>query len=133
MPMAPPVEFTSKARLLSGGILAFHVAPQPLRCVYFLGDTEVQVPIIEALKGRDVLIELAKNAFLLDMAESNRVSAHFQQLSQVARLPIYYRLEYPRRFDALPAVRKAIVDHAKRQSEVTSTSPRDDNRPVQPI
>lgn len=133
MPMAPPVEFTSKARFLAGGVLAFHVAPQPLRCVFFLGDTEVRAPIIEPLNGRDILIELAKNAFLLDMAESSRVAAHFRQLSQVARLPIYYRLDYPRRFDALPAVRKAIVDHANRQPEVTSTSPRGDDRPAPPI
>jgi hypothetical protein len=131
--MAPAVEFTSKARFLSGGRLVFRVAPQPLRCVYLLGDNEAQAPIIEPINGRDVLIELAKNAFLLDIAESSRISAHFRKLSQVARLPIYYRLDYPRRFDALPAVRKAILDHAARQPEVTSTSFRHDERPAPPI
>ena len=133
VPMAPAVEFTSKARFLSGGRLVFRVAPQPLRCVYLLGDNEAQAPIIEPINGRDVLIELAKNAFLLDIAEPSRISAHFRRLSQVARLPIYYRLDYPRRFDALPAVRKAILDHAARQPEVTSTSLRHDERPAPPI
>ena len=121
VPVAPPVEFTSKARFLAGGGLVFCAEPRPLRRLYFLGEGAVEEPVIRPVGAREALIELVGNAFLLDVEARDLISAHFEQLSGVARVPIHYRLDYPRRFDALGTVRRAILKHARRQSEAINS------------
>jgi hypothetical protein len=122
-PAAPPVQFTSKARLLAGRRLVFCADPRPLRGLYFLGEGAVEVPVIRPVGAREALIELARNAFLLDVEARDLISAHFERLSRMARTPIYHRLDYPRRFDALGAVRRAILDHAHGRSEAPAARP----------
>ena len=112
VPAAAPVQFSPKARLLAGSGLAFCAEPLLLRGLYFLGDGVVDVPVIRPMTGRDALIELARNAFLLDVEARELITAHFERLSWMARMQIFYRLDYPRRFDALDSVRSAILDHA---------------------
>jgi len=46
---------------------------------------------------------------------------HFDDLTRLAALPIYFRLDYPRDYEALPVVRQAIIRHALEQSESTAT------------
>jgi hypothetical protein len=45
------------------------------------------------------------------------LARHFDDLSRLAALPIYYRLDYPRSYAALPAVRKAVIRHVLEQKE----------------
>ena len=116
-PTAPALEFTSKSRFLAGDRIAFCDAPQPLRRVYFLGDGNADAVTFQRMKPAEALIELVKHSFLLDIEERQLLAAHFGELSSLASLPIYYRLDYPRRFEDLAAVRQAIIQHATQESE----------------
>jgi hypothetical protein len=110
--LAPPVQYTPKARILSGDALAFCPEPLPLRRVYFLGDGSVARVTFRRMSPSEALIGLVKNTFLLDIDEQQTLAAHFDQLSKMVSLPIYFQLDYPRRYDDLPAIRQAIVEHA---------------------
>ena len=115
--MATPVSFTSKSRFLAGPGIAFCDEARPLRRVFFLGEGEVETPTIEPLRPAEALIELVKHSFLLDIEAQDMLARHFDDLSRLAALPIYFRLDYPRSYEALPAAREAIVGHALEQKE----------------
>ena len=110
--LAPAVEYTTKARLLAGDAMAFCDKPQPLRRVYFLGEGVVPSLIIETVRPAEALVELVKNSFLLDIAEKELLAWHFDEMVRLAELPIYYRIDYPRRYEDLPRVRESIIQHA---------------------
>ena len=112
---APAVSFTDKARLLAGPAIAFRSEPAPLGCVYFLDNQEVSEVTITPMRPADVLISCVKNSFLLDINEQQQLSNHFDELARLAELPIHFRLDYPREYGRLPAVREAIVRHAQNQ------------------
>jgi len=111
-PRAPQVSYTTKSRILAGGDIAFCAEPRPLRRIYFLGLGVARKPEINPLAPSDALIELVKHSFLLDVEEQALLAKHFDELSRLTGLPLFYRLDYPRRFDALDTVRQAIMEHA---------------------
>ena len=115
--IAPAVSFTSKSRILAGPGIAFCDEARPLRRIYFLGEGKVDAPAIDPLRPAEALIELVKHSFLLDIEARDMLARHFDDLSRLAALPFYFRLDYPRRYDVLPAVREAIVRHALEQNE----------------
>lgn len=117
-PTAPALEFTSKSRFLAGETIPFCDSPRPLRRVYFLGDGSAPEVMFQRMRPAEALIELVKHSFLLDIEEREMLAAHFDELSSLANLPIYYRLDYPRRYEDLATVRQAIIEHAKKESEV---------------
>lgn len=116
-PTAPALEFTSKSRFLAGETISFCDTPRPLRRVYFLGDGSAAAITFQRIKPSEALIELVKHSFLLDIEEREMLAAHFDELSDLASLPIYYRLDYRRRYEDLPAVRQAIIQHATQENE----------------
>ena len=107
--VAPAVSFTTKSRLLAGPEIAFCQEARPLQCVFFLGDGSAAVPTLEAMRPAEALIELVKHSFLLDIEARDLLMRHFDDLTRLAALPIYFRLDYPRDYGALPAVRDAIA------------------------
>jgi hypothetical protein len=111
-PTAPALEFTSKSRFLAGDRIAFCDSPRPLRRVYFLGDGSATAIRFQRLASAEALIELVRHSFLLDIEAQDMLAAHFEELSALASRPIFYRLDYPRRYDDLSSVRQAIVEHA---------------------
>ena len=115
---APVLHFTSKSRFLAGDGIVFCEQPRPLRRVYFLGDGSALEVMFQRMKPAEALIELVKHSFLLDIEEREMLAAHFDELSSLANLPIYYRLDYPRRYEDLATVRQAIIEHATEESEV---------------
>jgi hypothetical protein len=115
--MAPAVSFTSKSRFLAGPGIAFCDEARPLRRLFFLGEGEVETPTIEPLRPAEALIELVKHSFLLDIEARDMLARHFDDLSRLAALPIYYRLDYPRSYAALPSVREAVIRHVLEQKE----------------
>jgi hypothetical protein len=116
-PVAPAADYTPKARFLAGNALAFCDQPMPLGAVYFLGDGEATVVKIEPMKAATALLELVRHSFLLDIDERDMLALHFEEISRIANLPIHYHLDYPRRFDELPNVRRALVAHIKDRVE----------------
>ena len=109
---APAVSFTSKSRFLAGQGIPFCDESRPLHRVFFLGDGAAETPAIQALRPAESLIELVKHSFLLDIEARDMLVRHFDDLTRLAALPIYFRLDYPRDYAALVAVREAIVRHA---------------------
>lgn len=114
---APPVSYTSKARFLAGDDLVFCDRPRALRRVYFLGDGSAAELTIEPLTPAQALVDWVKHSFLLDIEERPRLASHFDQVAALANRPIHFRLDYPRRFDELPQVRQAIIDHVLCEGE----------------
>lgn len=114
--LAPSVQYTPKARILSGVALAFCPEAKPLRRVYFLGDGSTAEVTFQRMSPSEALISLVKNTFLLDVDTQQVLAAHFDQLSKMVGLPIFYHLDYPRRYEDLAAVRQAIVRHAQHES-----------------
>lgn len=100
-----------KARILADDRLAFCDTTRPLGCVYFLGDGSAGGVTIDALNGSDAVIELVRHSFLLDMEERDSLAGQFDQISELARLATFFRLDYPRRYDLLPEVRASIIRH----------------------
>ncbi len=109
---APPVRYTSKARLLAGGELLFCDQPRPLRGVYFLGDGRAATVELKRLAPTEAVIEWVKHSFLLDIEEKPRLASHFDQVVALANHEIHYRLDYPRRFEDLALLRKAILEQS---------------------
>ncbi len=112
---APALNYTSKARFLAGGALAFCEQPRRLRRVYFLGDGSADDIAIQPMSATEALVEWVKHSFLLDVEERPRVASHFEQVACLAKEPMHYRLDFPRRFEDLPRVRQAIVEHAREE------------------
>ena len=110
--LAPVVEYTTKARLLASDAMAFCDQPQPLRRVYFLGEGVAPSLMIEAVRPAEALVELVRNSFLLDIEEKELLAWHFDEMVRLVALPIYYRIDYPRRYEYLPLLREAIIRHA---------------------
>ena len=110
--LAPPVQFTPKARILSDDALVFCDQARPLRRVYFLGDGSTSEVSIERMKRSEALIGLVNHSFLLDIEARDVIAKHFDELSQLVEMPIFYRLDYPRCYGNLPLVREAIIRHA---------------------
>jgi hypothetical protein len=114
---APPLEFTPKLRILAGDGLAFCEQPRPLKRVYFLGDGSAGSLGFERMNAAEAAMEWVRSSFLLDIKERPRLASHFDQVTRLASQPIHYRLDFPRRFEELASVRRAIVEHAQSGSE----------------
>lgn len=111
--IAPPVDYTHKARLLLGAGFAFCEEPRPLRRIYLLGDGSAPSISFRAVPPAAALMGLIRNSFLLDIDAQDMLARHFDDISLIANLPIHYHLDYPRRFDNLPQLRQAIARHVK--------------------
>jgi hypothetical protein len=114
---APPVHYTSKARFLADDELAFCAVPRSLLRVYFLCDGTTERLEMRRLSAAETLVEWVKHSFLLDIEEQPRLASHFDQVAALANQPIHYRLDYPRRFEELAAVRQTILAHAHEEDD----------------
>jgi hypothetical protein len=104
--------------LLSGDALAFCSDERMLRRMYFLGAGDADQVSFAPMTPGDAVMGLVGNSFLLDIAGRESMSAHFNQVVELANMPIFFRLDYPRSFAALPAVRQAILEHAEIQGAI---------------
>lgn len=115
---APPVSYTSKARLLAGDALPHATAPAPLRRAYFLGTGECDQVRIEPIASAEAALCWVRHSFILDVEERPRLASHFAQVGRLASLGISFRLDYPRDYDRLPEVRRAVLAHLATMSTV---------------
>ena len=109
---APALQYTSKARFLAGDELAFCAQSRPLRRAYFLGNGSAGQIVFERLHPVDALQEWVRHSFLLDVEERSRLALQFERVAELAKQSLHYRLDYPRQFEQLAALRQAIVRHA---------------------
>ena len=108
---SPPVDYTSKSRLIADDKIVYCDERRPLKHIYFLGEGDTNSVSITPVGGSEAMIEIVRNSFLLDIKEKEMLSQHFKQLSALARHPIFFRLDYPRRYALLSQVREEIVNH----------------------
>ncbi|MFO1316205.1 MAG: hypothetical protein U1F58_11435 [Burkholderiales bacterium] len=112
MPRAPALPFTAKARFVAGERLPFCNEPRPLHRAYFLGNGETPDIVIRSLTARNAMMAWVRHSFLLDVDEQLPLTRHFEQVARLACEPIHFELDYPRRFDELDRVLRAIFHHA---------------------
>jgi hypothetical protein len=107
-------DYTSKRRLeLESSALLSHNAPVGLKALYILGNGEAaKAPEFRPLSQREAFVELIKYTFALDVKNRLHLQTGFREAEALARLPLYFRLDYPRSWDQLPAVLEAILTHA---------------------
>jgi hypothetical protein len=113
---SPPLHFTPKLRLLAGTGIVHCDQPLPLLRSYFLGDGSANKLTLRRLRGSDSVLAWVKHSFLLDVEDRAMLAPHFDWVAELAnRLPCYH-LDYPRRFEDLPRVREAILEHQTSES-----------------
>lgn len=112
LPGHPSIRLLDDSRRLAGDNLPFRDSSCPIRCMYFLGEGVADSVAIESVSGRDAMIELVRHSFLLDVEEKTMLARHFSQLTLLVSRPIFFRLDYPRNFEVLPAVREAVLAHS---------------------
>jgi hypothetical protein len=115
LPTAPAVSYTDKARFLAGQQLSLCDGPRPLRCTFFLGEGETDRITITRMSAAEAAMEWVKHSFLADVGDKQRLSTHFAEITRLAAQGISFRLDYPRRYDMLPAVADALRHHASRE------------------
>ncbi len=111
LPVAQPVCFTNKARILAGNLLPASDKSHPLRGAYFLGEGTSDCVTISPLNAAEAAVEWVQHSFLLDIRDKHRLRSHFTQISHLASQGISYRLDYPRRYDLLGEVHAALLAH----------------------
>lgn len=107
-----PVEYTSKVRFLAGGGLAHCDRPMPLRAAYHLGEGTANSVEIEPIPPSTCVIEIIKQSPQLDIEDAAALKRHFTQVAEFCAAVPCYKLDYPRDYRELGAVRAAILAHA---------------------
>ena len=105
---AAPVSYTAKVRLLAGKRLAHCNSPRRLLAAYFLGDGAATDIVFRPLSAVEGLIEWAKHSFMLDVQDQGLIAAHFDRVAALAKAVPCVALDYPRNYDVLPDVLRAI-------------------------
>lgn len=110
---APPVGYTSKARLLLGDPFTYCDEPRPLRAAYHLGErTQENIAIHEIEPPRRLML-WASHAFLIDVEDHALLSVHFSRTADLASAVPCFRIDYPRQFETLDSVISHIAAHAR--------------------
>lgn len=100
-----------KQRVLASDTLRHCPTPVPLLAAFVLHDDGVAAPQIAPLEGAVRLRAWIANSFLLDPTDRALLAQHFDWTHTVSQRVPTFTLDYPRRYDMLPAVREAIMDH----------------------
>lgn len=105
-----------KRRVSAGPTLPFQTHPLPLQSIYWLQPSsappETRIEILEPGRALDLILQ---HGFFLDVEDRASVRRAFEQAAAVAAAVPCFALDYPRDYEALPAVVSAIVKHASRR------------------
>ena len=110
---APSVPYTIKERFIDDTLIPCSRSALPLRRAYFLGEGTSEEVHIERMTAQEAHMAWVKHAFLLDPHDPTRMRSLFSQIAALAEQSLSYRLDYPRRYEALEDVRLALVAQAK--------------------
>jgi len=107
-PLADPVSYSSKARLLAGESLSYTDKPQPLIAAFVLEDKNGATVSIKELNGLDRYMAWIRNSFLLDVEDRDLLGQHFDWTHRISSVVPTFALDYPRDYGILPDVRDAV-------------------------
>ncbi len=100
-----------KLRFAAEGQVRHSPHPRRLARMFFLGAGEAAAPRITPLGPREAFLELTRLAFILDVEDRAALAGQFEELARLSGEPIYHGLDFPRRFERLPSVRRAVLEH----------------------
>lgn len=100
----PKNDVIGKQEIAVGDTLAIAGQAAPLAALFLLGAGAAADVTIDALAGANAAAQLMPHAFVLDVEDHKRLQAHFERMMRLAGAVHCYRLDYPRRYDHLPAV-----------------------------
>lgn len=98
-----------KQSLDGGAALPFCTEPAPLARIFVLGTDAAAGLAIAPLDRSAALAALLPHAFVLDVEDRARLRAHFHRIAELAERVACRALDYPRRYEELPRVMRAIV------------------------
>lgn len=99
----------AKREVDASTVLPFAKGPAPLRHIFILGPGEAEEVTIRQLGEGDAMAQLMQQAFVLDVEDKPRLRAHFGRVANLAGATACHMLDYPRRYDQLPAVISAVI------------------------
>ena len=103
------VSYTTKGQFMSAKSFRHWAKPLPLGQIFLLENESVKHTSIDKMEASSSVIALLRNSFLLDKHLPMAKRIHFENLSNLAdKIPVF-RLDYPRRYDVLGAVRSAVL------------------------
>lgn len=108
----PRGEGMPKPRVLAGAGLKHCAEAMPLARAYALEVDPGDEIRIEPIGPADGLVTWASNAFVLDPRSPTMMAGKFEAHARLLRRVPIFRLSYPRRFDRLDAVVRALLEHA---------------------
>jgi hypothetical protein len=111
---APALPFTPKSRFLAGDAIPYRDSAIPLGRICFLGEGSAGEIRLESLTPANAFLELVRHSFLLELEEPTLLASHFDRITRLARHPIFFRLDFPRRYEVLPRVRETLIDALSR-------------------
>jgi hypothetical protein len=104
--LRPAASYTAKLSFEADEATRTCQSPRRLLRAYFLGDSIVESPRVRALPAATAAMEWVRHSFVLPNGDTRVLAAHFDAVSRLASRVAAFRLDYPRRYDALPAVRQ---------------------------
>ncbi len=110
-----PLHYTSKARILAGESFGFCDTAKPLQAVYFLAEDSSESIAISRVYGAQVMEQLIRNSFILDVVDRTALTQHFSMLGEFAKQKFFFSLGYPKRYECLESVRGEIMRHFTEQ------------------
>jgi hypothetical protein len=105
----PVGAYTDKQRLGTPHGIELADTPVALRRIYLLADDEPRRPEIGRLSPRAALMALLSHAYVLDVADRDRLVAHFSRVSAACPAADVRQLSYKRSLDSLSSVRAAVL------------------------
>jgi hypothetical protein len=85
--------------------------PPLLSALYVLGPPSAELAITP-MGPRDAAMAIIAGTFQIDPTDTARVAAIFDAAMDLAAGVRTFSLRYPRRFDLLPEVQRAVIEHA---------------------
>jgi hypothetical protein len=108
---APMAHYSSKLRVANRGTEGAPDEPPLLSALYVLGPPSAELAITP-MGPRDAAMAIIAGTFQIDPTDTARVAAIFDAAMDLAAGVRTFSLRYPRRFDLLPEVQRAVIEHA---------------------
>jgi hypothetical protein len=111
--VAPMAHYSTKRRVVTPVGDPPTERAAPLRCICILGDAanENHSIVIEPLTVQEATIAIIRNTFQLDVGDRHRAASLFEAAATIAEQVPAFVLRYPRDYDRLGDVRRAIEEH----------------------
>ena len=82
--------------------------------IFILGSGDTSDVVIEPLRQLEALTQIIQHAFILDVEDRVRLSAHFARLAGLIETVPCYSLDFPRMYEKLPGVIRSVIHHLER-------------------